>query len=167
MHLLGTLKALESSFLVLIVVQARSTQDSSVLGISSADHSGSLYLIEVANHREHFADWSWFWVNLITKLNKGFLELLNVILDELVTVEGHCALLLDSIILTISVESDELGVVSFLCLLHAAKSGADLTVIGEEVIVSDSTALDKREVIDKSQYGEGSSNFHFVSLLIL
>jgi len=80
--------------------------------------------------------------------------MLDIVLDEFVSAEGHSALLGDGGGLALGVESSELGVVNLLGLLHAAESGADITIVSEEVVVPEGSALDSREVIDKGHDGE-------------
>ena len=91
-HLFSILKTLQVNFLILIIIQARPREDRPVLGTSSADHRSCLYFIEVggADHCHDFTNWSCFWENSsLIKLKKCLLEVLNIILNKLITVEQH------------------------------------------------------------------------------
>jgi len=123
-HFLSGLHAIKGSCNIFVVVQAGSSKNSSILGGSSAKHIRVGNFIKIANLCHHLANWSWLWVRLdILELQELFIEMLHIILDELIILEGHDALLNDGIVLSLLVESRELCAMNFLSSLHGAHGG--------------------------------------------
>jgi len=88
--------------------------------------------------------------DLRLELKKVGTVLFDIVLDELISLELHITLISDGILLVVYLQNLHVLVVNLLSSFDAMKGFECLSIIGEEVIVFQSSALD---VIDKSQDG--------------
>lgn len=115
-----------------------------------AQHIRGRDFVKVADLCHNFANWSWLWIfDFLVDLQKCLIEFLQIILDELIVLEGHNALLLDNIGLSLLVESGELSLMNFFGSFHGRHGGCDVAIIGEQIIILKLSALNGGEVVEE------------------